>query len=133
MRKLILCTALALGATGLTAGTALAGPGQCYDRRGNPVGGIYDTDNPNYNFIQSVQRNGGTCGSARNAPPGPNYRYGNPNRYDDGYRDNYGDRDRDRNRYRGRWTDGNDERALERERRRVEQENIRRYQGTPGR
>ncbi len=85
MRKLAVA-AIALGAIAV-ATPALAGPGQCYDRFGRQVGGIYDTDNPNYNFIQWVQRRGGHCARVgeNNYRPnyGPRYPYG-------GYqRDNY--------------------------------------------
>ncbi len=59
MKKLAIAAVLA-GTFGLAA-PALAGPGQCYDHNGRPVGPVYDTDNPNYGFINSVIRNGGSC------------------------------------------------------------------------
>lgn len=86
MRKLAVAV-IALGAIAV-ATPAVAGPGQCYDRFGRPVGGIYDTDHPNYNFIQRVQRRGGHCARVGD---GPSYRpnFGPRNPYG-GYRyDNY--------------------------------------------
>jgi hypothetical protein len=59
MRK-IGFAAIALGALAF-ATPALAGPGQCYDAYGRPVGPVYDTDYPNYNFINAVIRRGGSC------------------------------------------------------------------------
>jgi hypothetical protein len=59
MRVLVTAAVLA-GALGLAL-PAWAGPGQCYDAYGRPVGPVYDTDNPNYGFINSVIRRGGSC------------------------------------------------------------------------
>ena len=59
MRKLAIAAALA-GTFGFAA-PALAGPGQCYDAYGRPIGPVYDTDYPNYSFINSVVRRGGSC------------------------------------------------------------------------
>jgi hypothetical protein len=85
IRKLAILAALAVSA-GL-ATPALAGPGQCYDAYGRPVGPVYDTDHPNYGFIASVQRRGGSCtGAAQYAPSYRDrgyYRYNAPY---DGYR-----------------------------------------------
>jgi hypothetical protein len=59
MRTLAIAAAL-VGALGFAA-PALAGYGHCYDAYGRPVGPAYDTDRPNYGFIQSVTRRGGSC------------------------------------------------------------------------
>src|SRR3990170_906080 len=73
MKKLAIAATVA-GALGL-AGPALAGPGQCYDHYGRPIGPVYDTDRPNYGFINSVIRNGGSCtGVLPDYNPYPNYR-----------------------------------------------------------
>jgi hypothetical protein len=84
MKKLAIAAVLA-GSFGLVA-PALAGPGQCYDHYGRPVGPVYDTDNPNYGFINSVIRNGGSCTGVQSGynpyrNRSPNYNYGP--RYDD--------------------------------------------------
>ena len=52
--------AVVLVAIGLAA-PASAGIGQCYEPYGVPVGPAYDTDHPNYRFIESVIRRGGSC------------------------------------------------------------------------
>ena len=64
MRKLVLPAALiALGA----ASPALAGAGQCYNAYGRPIGPVYDTDYPNYDFINRVIARG-TCTACANQP-----------------------------------------------------------------
>ena len=95
MKKLAIAAVLA-GTFGLAA-PALAGPGQCYDHYGRPVGPVYDTDNPNYGFINSVIRNGGSCTGVQ---PGYNPYQRRSYQYDYGPRYDYdrGDR-RDRRRY----------------------------------
>jgi hypothetical protein len=40
---------------------ASAGPGQCFDVYGQPIGPVYDTDHPNYHWLQWVQARRGTC------------------------------------------------------------------------
>ena len=77
MRKIIFAATL-IGAVG-TAGSAIAGPGQCYDAYGRPIGPTYDTDHPNYGFLDSVVRRGGTCTGMQQ----PNYNYGPRNRSGD--------------------------------------------------
>ncbi len=80
-----LTLAAALAAAVLAAAPAMAGPGQCYDAYGRPVGPGYDTDRPNYAFIDSVVRRGGSCTGVVSPPSRRGYRndgYG----YDDGYR-----------------------------------------------
>ena len=88
MRKLAIAAALA-GTFGFAA-PALAGPGQCYDAYGRPIGPVYDTDYPNYSFINSVVRRGGSCTGVVSPPSRPNsgyrynpypYNYGNPYSY----------------------------------------------------
>ena len=71
MRKFVIAAGLA-GAF-VAATPALAGPGQCYDAYGRPVGPVYDTDYPNYAFINSVVRRGGSCTGVVTAP-GRGYR-----------------------------------------------------------
>ncbi|MCW5771965.1 MAG: hypothetical protein KIT16_10045 [Rhodospirillaceae bacterium] len=77
------------GAFGLAAAPAFAGQGQCYDYYGRPVGGPYNTDHPNYGFINSVLARGGSCtgvvspytpgpGNSYYHRQGPNYRYDRP-------------------------------------------------------
>lgn len=63
MRKLGIA-AIVLGALGF-ATPAAAGPGQCYDAYGRPIGPVYDTDYPNYAWINSVVRRGGSCTGVR--------------------------------------------------------------------
>jgi len=82
MKKLAI--PLALLAAAAVATPAMAGPGQCYDAYGRPVGPVYDTDNPNYGFINSVLRRGGSCTGVISPPSRPNY--GRPNYYEDGDR-----------------------------------------------
>lgn len=97
IRKLAVASTLAMS-IGLAA-PALAGPGQCYDSYSRPVGPVYNTDYPNYPFINAVLRRGGTCTGVTvaapyryrreyrsNAPYGYNqpyydYRYERPTRY----------------------------------------------------
>lgn len=84
MRKIALAAGIA-GAV-FAAAPAFAGPGQCYDAYGRPVGPVYDTDNPNYGFINSVMRRGGSCTGVVSPPSRPRYRdydrgYGPYNRY----------------------------------------------------
>jgi hypothetical protein len=102
MKKLAIAAVLA-GTFGLAA-PALAGPGQCYDHYGRPVGPVYDTDHPNYGFINSVIRNGGSCTGVqsgynpyrsrgyRHDYDRPHYNY---NRYDDDDRRQRRRQDRD--------------------------------------
>jgi hypothetical protein len=94
MRVLAIAATL-VAAVGVTA-PANAGPGQCYDAYGRPIGPVYDTDNPNYGFIQSVIRRGGSCTGVD-----PNYgqqrRYRGEGRYRD---DRYYYNDPPRRRYR---------------------------------
>ena len=109
MKKLAIAAVLA-GTFGLAA-PALAGPGQCYDHYGRPIGPVYDTDHPNYGFLNSVIRNGGSC---TGVPPGynshPGYRshhydYGpryDYNRYDDDRRRRRQERDDARRDYQNR-------------------------------
>lgn len=52
--------AMVFGVLGFTA-PALAGLGQCYDAYGRPVGPVYDTDHPDYNFLDAVIGRGGSC------------------------------------------------------------------------
>lgn len=76
MKKLAFAAALA-GTFGLAA-PALAGPGQCYDAYGRPIGPVYDTDRPNYSWINSVIRRGGSCTGVRpeyNPDSGYSYRH----------------------------------------------------------
>jgi hypothetical protein len=94
MRKIIFAATL-IGAVG-AAWSAIAGPGQCYDAYGRPVGPAYDTDHPNYGFLDSVVRRGGTCTGMQ-----PNYNYGPRYRSDDdrrsrGYRNDDSRRSRPR-------------------------------------
>jgi len=87
IRTLAVAAAVTLSA-GL-ATPALAGPGQCYDAYGRPVGPVYDTDRPNYRFLDSVVRRGGTCTGMTQRPQGPRYRDRGYYRYNqpyDGYR-----------------------------------------------
>ena len=86
MRKTVFAATVlgALGAALGAAGTANAGPGQCYDAYGRPVGPVYDTDRPNYSFINSVMRRGGNCTGVV-SPPGRRNGY-QPNYGSDGYR-----------------------------------------------
>lgn len=77
MRKIALVTAVVgiAGAFGFAA-PAFAGPGQCYDYYGRPVGPVYDTDNPNYGLINSVLARGGHCtGVVSPYTPGPGNSY----------------------------------------------------------
>lgn len=85
MRKFVIAAGLA--GTFAVAAPAMAGPGQCYDAYGRPVGGVYDTDHPNYGFINAVIRRGGSCTGVVTAPGNPGYRgnYGYQQPYD-GYR-----------------------------------------------
>jgi hypothetical protein len=75
MRKFVIA-AVAAGFSGVAA-PAFAGPGQCYDAFGRPVGPVYDTDYPNYAFINAVIRRGGTCTGVVSPPSPPRgiYRY----------------------------------------------------------
>lgn len=54
---LLLAGSLTLG----LAAEAAAGPGQCFWPNGQPVGPLYDTDSPNYNWLQWAQRRGLNC------------------------------------------------------------------------
>jgi len=93
MRKIALAAGLA-GAL-FAAAPAFAGPGQCYNAYGRPVGPVYDTDRPNYRFLNSVMRRGGTCTGNVSPPNRPRYRgYEQPSRpyYYRGYRNHDGDR-----------------------------------------
>lgn len=106
MRKTVLAATVlgALGAALGAAATAHAGPGQCYDAYGRPIGPVYDTDHPNYAFLDSVVRRGGTCTGMNNPPARrgyqPNYGYDGYRRDGNYYRGNdYYRRDPDRGRY----------------------------------
>ncbi len=92
MRKIAIAT-IVLGALGFAV-PASAGPGQCYDAYGRPIGPVYDTDRPNYGFINSVIRRGGSCTGVQ-----PEY---NPNR---GRRYFYDDDGSSRRFYRDRFYD----------------------------
>ncbi len=74
MRKVLFAAALIGGLT--AAGSASAAVGQCYDRFGNPVGPAYNTDHPNYGFLDAVHRRGGSCTGANNPYRGGYYGYG---------------------------------------------------------
>jgi hypothetical protein len=80
----MLAIPLVLLAAAAAAAPAMAGPGQCYDAYGRPIGPAYDTDNPNYGFIDSVLRRGGSCTGVISPPSRPNY--GQPNYYEEGDR-----------------------------------------------
>ncbi len=84
-RTLISATALIVGVAAV-ATPAFAGKGQCYTASGKPIGGHYNTDHPNYAFIQSVIANGGTC-TGVSPSYGQDYSY--PQYYDYGYRRPY--------------------------------------------
>jgi hypothetical protein len=72
------------------AAPALASPGQCYDAYGRPVGPVYDTDRPNYRFINSVIRRGGSCTGVRSDyDASPNYYYSPKRQYNRHYRRDY--------------------------------------------
>ncbi len=45
----------------LTVSEASAGPGHCFDRHARPIGGLYDTDHPDYTWLRWVQARGGIC------------------------------------------------------------------------
>ena len=86
MRKIAIGVAalIALGA----AGVAQAGPGRCFDAYGRPIGPVYDTDNPNYGWINSVIARGGSCTGVAVGPRyyGPYYNpYYHPYRYNPNY------------------------------------------------
>lgn len=82
MRSFAFATALV--GTVVSAAPALAAVGQCYDAYGRPVGHAYDTNYPNYTFMQSVMRSGGACvavnpGAGQNAyPPAQRHYYNDP-------------------------------------------------------
>ncbi len=73
--KTMLFAAALIGGLG-AAGSAIAGVGQCFDRFGNPVGPSYDTDRPNYGYINSVLARGGSCTGVN-----PGWGYGPHTRY----------------------------------------------------
>jgi hypothetical protein len=77
----ILASAAVIAALLVPTAPALAGTGQCYDAYGRPVGGPFDTFNPNRAFIDSVIARGGRC-PVSEAPYGtyraPGYYYNNP-------------------------------------------------------
>lgn len=56
-RSIVLAAALSLG----FAGVAAAAPAQCFWQGGQPAGPVYRTENPNYNWVNWVQRRGGHC------------------------------------------------------------------------
>jgi hypothetical protein len=60
--KLIL---LAGGCTLALAAPAAAAPGHCFDSAGQPVGPVYDTEQPDTRFITWVQARGGECRALR--------------------------------------------------------------------
>ena len=99
MRRIAILTAAA-GIAGILGATpAFAGPGQCYDYYGRPVGPVYDTDHPNYGFINSVLAQGGSCtGVVTPYTPGWNGGYDRGPRY---YHHDY-DRHRGRSYHHGR-------------------------------
>jgi hypothetical protein len=75
MRKLAIFT-VAAGIVGLLgAAPAFASAGQCYDAYGRPVGPVYDTDHPNYGYIDSILARGGSCTGVV-TPPSNSYNYG---------------------------------------------------------
>ena len=102
MRKGLL-GATCLAAIGLVgaASPAFAGPGQCYDAYGRRVGPVYDTDRPNYGFINSIIRRGGSCTGVVSPPSRPQYNYYGRGYRNDGYR--YDDRYRYNEGYRYRY------------------------------
>lgn len=62
-----------LAALLVPAAPALAATGQCYDAYGRPVGGPFDTFNPDRAFIDWVVARGGTCTVSE--APAQGYRY----------------------------------------------------------
>lgn len=62
-----------LAALLVAAAPALAATGQCHDAYGRPVGGPFDTFNPNRAFIDAVIARGGTCTVSE--APAQGYRY----------------------------------------------------------
>jgi hypothetical protein len=86
MRSLTISALLA--ALLVPAAPALAATGQCHDVYGRPVGGPFDTFNPDRAFIDAVIARGGTCTvsgdpgayAPRGAAPAPGYgfRYRDP-------------------------------------------------------
>lgn len=91
MPKLVLAAAFTVA----FAGSAAAGAGQCYWPGGQPVGPLYNTDSPNYGWIQWVQQQGGVCRGVsmleeqglRSRAQGypPEFASGNPNYRPPGY------------------------------------------------
>ena len=71
----ILASAAVIAALLVPTAPALAGTGQCYDAYGRPVGGPFDTFNPNRAFIDSVIARGGRCQvyATQGAYPPPAY------------------------------------------------------------
>jgi hypothetical protein len=65
----------ALAALLASAAPALAATGQCYDAYGRPIGGPFDTFNPNRAFIDSVIARGGTCTVSETPGYAPRYGY----------------------------------------------------------
>ena len=80
MMRISSLAALALLAAG-AATPAMAATGQCYDAYGRPVGGPFDTFNPNRAFIDSVIARGGRCVVYETPAyaPGYGYQYRDPN------------------------------------------------------
>jgi hypothetical protein len=74
-RMRILTAAAILAAFLVPAAPASAATGQCYDAYGRPVGGPFDTFNPNRAFIDSVIARGGNCTvvAAPGYPSAPGY------------------------------------------------------------
>lgn len=56
---------LAGGCTLALAAPAAAAPGHCFNAAGQPVGPVYDTEQPNTQFITWVQARGGECRALR--------------------------------------------------------------------
>ena len=76
---------LAIAAVVALPSLASAGTGQCYNKQGHPVGPTYDTDHPNYPFLEWVKRHGGECKRVGSSPNYTRtYPQGYPHRYPNG-------------------------------------------------
>src|SRR5262249_20377648 len=80
-RMVVGSIAIVLGVLGAES-PAFAGKGQCYSASGKPIGGRYNTDRPDYGFIQSVIRSGGSC---TGVSPSYGQDYSDPGYYRYGY------------------------------------------------
>src|SRR5215468_9098369 len=82
LMRILVLAAVAIAAAA-AASPALAATGQCYDAYGRPVGGPFDTFNPNRAFIDSVTARGGRCQvyDRQGAYPPPAYAPGYPSYY----------------------------------------------------